>query len=187
MDAKKCLVIYFSNSGNTRRLAMEISHSLNCDMEEIKTPVSYKGFRGYQKALFHILFNREPQIKSLRHNPADYDLIILGSPVWWGTLSAPVRTFLEAYKHNIRNIAFFITQSGSYGKAKVFSQLEKMSEKTSIANLAITERELSNDKYKHKVFSFISQFKKQNQAIDTKEFHQRMQSSDHSELATPLT
>lgn len=61
MNTEKSLIIYFSNSGYTKKLANELSRNISCDIEEIKTAVSYSGFFGYQRAMFHAIFGKVPE------------------------------------------------------------------------------------------------------------------------------
>ncbi|MDO9183262.1 MAG: flavodoxin, partial [Bacteriovorax sp.] len=101
MNKGKILVLYFSNSGYTKKLANEISQNLMADLEEIKTSVSYTGFLGYQRALLHSIFKKEPKINGLHHQLTDYDIVIVGSPVWAATVASPINSFLKNNKENI--------------------------------------------------------------------------------------
>jgi flavodoxin len=157
MNSEKRLVIYYSNSGYTKKLAKEIARNLNCDIEEIKTTVSYSGFFGYQRALLQAILKRVPKIKKLKHNPADYDLVIVGGPVWGGAVSGPIRSFLTTHRDNLNNTAFFLTQGGQYGRGQVFDQMEQVSGKSPLAYLAVTDKELSNGVFKDKISFFLSE------------------------------
>jgi flavodoxin len=155
MNSEKILVVYYSNTGYTKKLAREIAKNLNCDIEEIKTTSLYSGFFGYQRALFHALFKREPKIKNLKHALADYNLVIVGGPVWAGSISGPVRSFLTNNKEHIKNIAVFLTQGGHFGKTQSFKQMELASGQKALAHLALTDRELIDEAFKQKLSSFI--------------------------------
>ena len=159
MNNKKCLVVYFSVSGFTKKLAKELSRTLSSDIEEIKTLDIYSGFFGYQRALLQAVFNRQPQIKKLKHNPADYDLVIVGSPVWGGSISGPVRTFLNEHKDNFKEIAFFLTQGGQYGRSQVIKQMENICGKPEMANFAVSDKELNDGSFTKKVALFVSELK----------------------------
>jgi flavodoxin len=160
MNTEKSLIIYFSNSGYTKKLAKELSRNINCDIEEIKTPVSYSGFFGYQRAMFHAIFGKAPEIKKLKHNPANYDLVIIGGPLWAGSTSGPVRAFLVEYKNLIRNISFFTTQGGPYGKKQLFLQMEEICGKKPIACLSVTDKSLNENDYQQSVWTFLNELQK---------------------------
>lgn len=158
MKTQKTLVVYYSNSGFTKKLASELSRKLNSDIEEIKTSAIYTGFFGYLRALAHSLLKQEPLIKQFKHNPADYDVVIVGGPVWAGSLSGPVRTFLDSYKNNLKHVAFFLTQGSPVSKLKVFNQMGKIIGKNPLANLSVSDKELNDGTFVQKTSTFLSNF-----------------------------
>lgn len=159
MNSEKILVVYYTRSGNTRILANEISRELQCDIEEIRTPHSYSGFLGYQRAFFHAVFKKKPVIRQLNKNPTDYDLVIIGSPFWAGLIPGPIRTFLDRYKTDFNNVAFFLTQGGKLGQKKFFDQMKKISDKKPLAHLAVSEKELSTGDFKENVSFFLDELR----------------------------
>ncbi|MDD4974561.1 MAG: flavodoxin [Bacteriovorax sp.] len=187
MNSEKRLVIYYSNSGYTKKLAKEISRNLNCDIEEIKTPVSYAGFFGYQRALLQAIFKRVPKIKKLKHNPADYDLVIVGGPVWGGAVSGPIRSFLAEYRDNLKDVAFFLTQGGQYGRGKVFEQMEQVSGKNPMAYLAVTDKELSNGVFRERILYFLSELQEQTPTMVSKRVPKQTRQTASTRLSTRPT
>lgn len=166
MNSDKILVVYFSRSGETKTLAREISQKLNCALEEIKPLKSYSGILGYQRALLQALFKRTPDIRPLQNNINDFELVILGSPVWNGSLSGPARSFIAKHKSELKNVAFFATQGGKYGQKKIFEQMKNYSEKTPLAVLSVTDKEISSGTYKNSVSSFVSKLNLRNPKIE---------------------
>jgi multimeric flavodoxin WrbA len=69
-------------------------------------------------------------------NPNEYDLVIVGTPVWNAFVSAPVRTFLHANRDRIRHVAFFCTQGGR-GSARAFRQMETVCGQNPVATLVV--------------------------------------------------
>jgi hypothetical protein len=57
------------------------------------------------------IIRRKPPIVQARHEVRDYDVIILGSPVWAADMATPMRSFLAREKGRISQAAFFCTQS----------------------------------------------------------------------------
>jgi multimeric flavodoxin WrbA len=47
--------------------------------------------------------------------PRDYAVVVLGTPVWAGNMSSPVRAYINQHRAEIRNLALFCTQGGSGG------------------------------------------------------------------------
>ena len=84
------LLIYFSRSGTTERLASQLAAKLGADLELVKPHVSYKGMGGYLRGIWHSLLRRRPAVERGR-DPGNYANVIIGSPIWAGRLSAPMR------------------------------------------------------------------------------------------------
>ena len=94
---KKCMVVYFSWSGNTRFAAETIAKKAGATTFEIKAETPYNSD-------FNMCCDEaKPECygKTLRPIKAidgldisKYDMIFVGSPNWWGTLAPPVRTWL---------------------------------------------------------------------------------------------
>lgn len=156
MAPERVLIVYYSRTGRTKILAREIAHKLGCAIEEIKTPKRYSGIFGYQLALLQAIFKVLPEIASLQSELANYDLIIIGGPVWGGSVCSPLRTFIENYKNEFKNVAFMATQSGSIGGKHIFDKMRISAQRVPLATLNITERDFRNGLYKNSVSSFIS-------------------------------
>ena len=82
------------------------------------------------------------EIAPTAKNPGDYDLVILGSPVWAGRVSAPMSGYLERHAGQFRRIAAFVTMGGS-GGAKAFADMAQLAGSAPFAKLELTERQLS--------------------------------------------
>ncbi len=155
MSPEKVLIVYFSRTGRTKILAREISHKLGCAIEEVKTPKRYTGILGYQLALLQATFKVLPEIAPIQSNLANYDLIIMGGPVWGGSICSPLRTFIESYKNEFKNVAFMAAQSRKIGRNYVFDQMRIAAQRIPLATLDITERDFKNGLYKNSISSFI--------------------------------
>lgn len=121
----KALVLYYSYSGNTERIARQVSQSLNCDIAEIQTVIPYP--EDYDDVVdqseLEIKDGYEPEIHRLKHNPADYDTVILGFPVWWYTFAPPVKTALSSVDWAGKTVYAFATNAGWLGHS--FQDVEK--------------------------------------------------------------
>ena len=160
MTYQKILVTYFSRSGNCRRVAEEIARQLNCDLQGVHSLTDYPlGFWGFQKALIDTAINRNISIQVGKKDLRDYDLVIVGSPIWFGRVAQPIKIFLEKYKDSFKNIAFFCTQDGSAGSDKLFKQMGNLSGKKPVVTLKITSQEIRNETFQKKVAQFVELFK----------------------------
>ena len=61
MGASKTLVVFYSRSGTTRRIAVALSEALKCDLEEITEPTPRTGFLGYIRSLLEAMRSVPPQ------------------------------------------------------------------------------------------------------------------------------
>ena len=160
MEYQKILVIYYSRSGNCRRVAEEISRRLNCDLQGIYTPTDYPlGFWGFQKALLHTAMNKSISIETGKRQFQDYDLVLVGSPMWFGRPAQPVRIFLKKYRDEIKSIGFFCTQDGDSGAEKVFKQMSRLSGHNPAVTFKVTSAEIRNETFRKKVAQFVELFK----------------------------
>ncbi len=143
---KKILVVYYSLTGNTKKVAEEISKNLNVDSDRVVV----KGK--------HMPFQKKFEM-SYQKDPSNYDLIIVGTPVWaFGPVPA-VKKYLVENKKKIKKIAFFCTHAGIIGKT-----LPKMEEssKEPIAKLDIKFsrfRNIVEDSYEDKIKKFCEGLK----------------------------
>lgn len=125
---KKTIVIYYSNTGSNRYLAEKIAQRLDCDIEAIRP----------RPNLFFILMllsalKTSWGIKSLNHNPAQYDRIVLCGPIWMGNFISPLRGFINKYRKQIKQL-YFVTCCGSsdavkndkFGHGTVFQLVKDM-------------------------------------------------------------
>jgi len=122
-DLKKILVAFYSRNGHTKRAAEIIAKTLNADIDEIKDKKSRKGIIGFLRAGYDATFGKTTEI-NFSKNPADYDVVILGSPVWNGRVTPAVRTYLLKNRDGIKKSAFFVTCAG--WKGKCLSQMRKI-------------------------------------------------------------
>ena len=114
----KCLVLYYSFSGNTRLIAETVAKELNADLEELKPvkPLNAGGAGYVMWGLRQLVSQNKPPLLPLKHDSKAYDLIVIGTPVWSYTVTPPIRTFLEEHHFNGKKVALFCCHGGNYGK-----------------------------------------------------------------------
>ena len=129
----KTLVAYFSHSGTTKQVAEEIHQAIGGDLFEIREAVPYP--RNYNtvvnQAKQEIANGFRPELNGNIPNILDYDLVILGSPNWWGTIAPPVATFLTGADFSGRTIAPFITHGGG-GLNRTVSDIRNLCTKANV-------------------------------------------------------
>ncbi len=124
----KTLIVYHSRTGYTRRIARHLADRLGADLDEIRIVQPMHGVLGYAACAIEAMAGLAPALRPMRHKPADYDLIIVGTPVWFWNLSSPVRSWLENFGSRGKRFAFFCTMGGS-GASRVFGSSTPSSRK----------------------------------------------------------
>ncbi|CDB32305.1 flavodoxins [Clostridium sp. CAG:575] len=112
------IIIYFTYTGNTKKIAEKIKEKLNCDILEIKTVIPYS--KDYDTVVNDEQnsesSNHLPEIQNLNIDLSNYDEIILGTPVWWYRPVPAIRTFLTQNDLSAKIIKPYATNAGWLGK-----------------------------------------------------------------------
>ena len=115
VTGSKSLVIYFSWSGNTENVAKSIQSQTDSDIFEIvpATPYSDDYDTVVDLAQEEQRSKARPAISGTIKNIADYDVIYVGFPNWWGDMPMILYTFFDTYDLSSKTIALFCTSGGS--------------------------------------------------------------------------
>jgi flavodoxin len=105
----KTLVAFYSLDGNTRYIAETIAKQLHADLLEIKPKKEYpsQGFMKYFLGGKSAIFKECPKLTNQNINLSDYQNIIIGTPIWAGSYSAPINSFIKQNKIKNKSIALF--------------------------------------------------------------------------------
>lgn len=97
LEAQKVLVLYYSQTSNTKAVAECIADYLNADIEAIEAVIPYDS--DYKSTIERSRKEREagitPEINPVKADIAKYDVIFLGYPIWFGTYAPPIATWLN--------------------------------------------------------------------------------------------
>jgi len=158
-DSRKVLVAYYSLSGNTARVARDIAKQMGADVESIVDKQHGVGFTGYLKCVVDAVRETSTQIGEPTRNPADYDLTIVGTPVWAGKLTPAVRAYLKTQQPHFRNVAFFIT-SGGTDASQIVPAMELLADRQAVACSGFDAHDLADsDTYNRKIAAFVRAFR----------------------------
>lgn len=150
----RLLIVYNTRTNFTKKIAQELAKKLSADTEELVDLKKRTGPLGYFTAGKDAAGKRLTKLEPLRKNIYEYDLIIIGTPVWVGTMTPAIRTFLEAQKHNIKRFVCFSTQ-GSSSRQKVFDEINKVMGRNSEVNTFFPTKEVAQEKYSEKLEEFV--------------------------------
>lgn len=153
----RILIVYYSRTNRTKTVATEIQKNLNGEIEEIKEINNHNGIIGYIKGGYESIRRKEPKIKPSEINPSDYDLTIIGTPVWAGTIASPVLTYLKENKNKFNNVSFFCT-CGSSGYESSFKEMEETTGKKPVSTFYLRKEDFDKD-YQSKINNYIEELK----------------------------
>lgn len=120
-ETGKTLVVYYSASGNTERVAKDIAEAAGADLFEIvPTEVYTSDDLDWTNPDSRV--SREHDAESLRDVPLtttevpdwdSYDTVFIGYPIWWGIAAWPVDTFVKSNDFTGKTVIPFATSSSS--------------------------------------------------------------------------
>lgn len=120
-ETGKTLVVYYSASGNTERVAKNIAEAAGADLFEIvPTEVYTSDDLDWTNPDSRV--SREHDDESLRDVPLtttevpdwdSYDTVFIGYPIWWGIAAWPVDTFVKNNDFTGKTVIPFATSSSS--------------------------------------------------------------------------
>ena len=137
----KTLIVFYSRTGCTRMAAQALAVQLGADMEELKETADRSGPMGYLSGGRDAMQKRPAVLLPTARQPADYDLVIIGTPVWAFTMCPAVRTWLLREAAHIRRAAFFCTQGGS-GADRTMLHLEQLIGRPPVARLTLRDKDI---------------------------------------------
>lgn len=141
----KTLVVFYSRSGHTEQLALRLAELIGADTERIRDNTARGGWLGYQRCAIEAFLGHTPKIRPCRYRPQDYDLVIIGTPVWVWNMSSPVRSYVDHYRGKLTRVAVFCTCGGS-GDNKVLDDLERLLGRPALARLSVKEHQIEKSR-----------------------------------------
>jgi flavodoxin len=169
MSDVRILVVYYSRSGTTRRLAKSLAGRLNADIEEICDYRNRSGPGGYLRSLMEAIRQIPAEIVPHGLDVGSYDLVIIGTPVWAGSVSTPVRGYLAENRQHFRHVAFFCSFGGR-GSESAFSQMRALAGKPPLAVLKVDTRDLKHGDANSLIGDFVGKLKHKLVEVSTREW-----------------
>ena len=154
----KTAVIYYSMSGNTEQTAEKIARQTGADLIRIE-PVKEYPSKGFKKFLWggkSAVMGDTPALQPYRFD-ADYDAIVIGTPLWAGTMTPPIKSFIKENRDKLsgKSISAFICCAGG-GAEKAFEKIkaEVGTDTLSAQMILINPKEKPSDENEAKIKAF---------------------------------
>lgn len=110
----KSVILFYTWSGQTKKMAEIIAKKTGADILEIKasTPYSQTYDAVVKQAKDEIRKGFLPEINDTDCDLSRYDVIYIGTPIWWGTMAPPLATFLNSHDFSGKIVMPFSTHGG---------------------------------------------------------------------------
>lgn len=154
-SAQKILVVYYSRTGFTQTVAQQLAHACHADLECIVDDRGRSRADGYARAALSAALHVASAIAPSRHAPRDYDLVVIGTPIWCWNMASPVRAYIQRHRSAFRRVAFFCTMGGS-GQAKVLRDLEVLCGRPAVAALSLRNEEITHRLHRQRLAEFAA-------------------------------
>lgn len=149
------LVVYFSQGGHTAAVATAIADRLGATTAVIEEQHARSGALGIMGGAAAALIGRPGTIKATGHDPAGFDLVILGTPVWVGAPAPAVTAYIDRHRHALDRVAFFCTEARS-GGAQALARMQRRLGHPPLATLEVAEDALDEAALGQKLDGFLS-------------------------------
>lgn len=124
----KSVVVYFSQTGTTKKVAEEIRDNTGADLAELRMEKPYPST--YDSTIARVAVEREagnwPKLLNAKMDLSKYDTVYIGYPIMFGTFAPPIYTFLDSNDLNGKTVVPFCTY-GSGGMQAAAGELKRLS------------------------------------------------------------
>ena len=121
----KTLLVYYSYTGNTKIIVDIIKEKVDCDVVELKPKTPFLE-EDYQAIVDKYQSNESSkecvEIEDINVDLSNYDKVIIGTPVWWYTITPVLREFLKNNDLSQKQVYAFATNAGWLGRT--FKEIE---------------------------------------------------------------
>ncbi len=159
MKNTSVLVVYYSRAGKTKILAEEIAKKLNADVDVVEDLTKRTGPIHFMSSGRDAMKMRPTEIKTRGKDPSAYDLVLIGTPVYSGRVSAAIRAYATINRAKLGNVAFFLTHMMKENRA--FEDLIEITGREPIATLQMHCRpDLRKGVYQQKLDGFVGRIER---------------------------
>ena len=133
----KTLIVYYSFTNNVHTIVSDLQTQIEADVVRVEPAEEGLDYAANNYAIGNALIQAirnqpndaasYPAIKPVEVNIADYDRIIIGAPLWWSNMAAPLQTFLFQYGNRMGGKSIgLIVSSASSGISSVESDAKRL-------------------------------------------------------------
>lgn len=152
----RVLVVYYSRTGHTQKVAEALASKFGADLERLIDLRKRTGPIGASAAGKDAIAGNKTRLKALEHDPADYETILIGGPAWFGNMTPAVRTFIAENDLSDKMTGLFGTchLTGIENALKQAAELLSKEGADEIPTMPLRERELEEEVLAKKIDAF---------------------------------
>ncbi len=141
----KTLVVYYTRTGNSKFAAESIAAELGADLEEIVDLKNRQGRLAFLANGRDAGQGKETEIAPIKRIPADYELIIVGTPIWNKSPTPAIRTYLNKNSLSGKKVGLFFSDS-SFGLDQAVEKTKALIPNSTIVGELALPAKVFNDK-----------------------------------------
>jgi hypothetical protein len=149
----RVLVVVYSYTGISRRLAQQLCAQRGWQMAEIAEEQPRRGASGTCRCVLDSLLRRRPAIRYDGPSPRNFDAVVLVSPVWLGRLAGPMRSFVVRRQDHLPGVAV-ISVAGGRGEFDVVAEIADLIGEEPIISADFTAREVEDGTCAGRLWTF---------------------------------
>jgi menaquinone-dependent protoporphyrinogen IX oxidase len=159
MVGTRALVVFYSWTGPTQQVATRIACLASGHVEQLVDRRNQGGIGGYLRAGLGAKLRFDADLAPTRFDPAEYDVVIVGTPIASGSIAPPVRAYLLAHRGRLRRVAFFSTHGGG-GSQEGLREMEALAGVPPLVSLVLRKSDIDCGNYELKLRSFVGEIER---------------------------
>lgn len=152
---KGILIVYYSETGQTRALAETLAAALNAPVERLEAPGLPGGRWGFLVRVWQSLRRVPARITEPASDPAGYSLVVVGSPVWAGRIASPTRAWLRRFGKRVQTGAAFVSYAQS-GARDALAEMDRLMPGRVCARLSVSDEDRAQGRDRSKIGEFAA-------------------------------
>ncbi len=155
----RTLIVYYSRTGTTRKVAGALARELGAELQEIGCERYRPGWLRYLRAGYDSVKGNLPTIQAPDVDAAQYDLLLLGAPVWTSYPALPLRAYLARKPAIPPRVAAFLTFGGHSPASAAFDGVAEALAHSLDATLALKASTVTGTGLQAAIAPFVEQLK----------------------------
>ncbi len=153
-----CRILLYTLAGKARAVGEELAWQIGAQLHEIEVPEDDApggALAKLKRGMRAFLPGPSPDIFVPDQPWNRCDLLILGTPDHSGQVAPPLRKWLDGKPDLPERIAFFVTTPDDTYPEAAFEELERLTGRTSVARLHLTQDEVAASDWSGKIARFL--------------------------------